>query len=136
MKDSDVKNYRMSRIRSKNTKFELQVFEALEKNKIAFVKHDTSLPGKPDAVIKDKKIVLFVDSDFWHGWKLKDWSHKLKPYWLEKIQKNIKRDRKNNKKLKLMGWKVVRLREKVIKTNLSKAISKIEKLGNNIKAIK
>lgn len=127
---SNKKNYRMSQIKSKNTRLEKKVFNALEENQIAFSKHDNKLPGKPDIVIKEPKIAIFIDSDFWHGWKLKEWKHKLSLYWLNKITNNLKRDKTNDRKLKKLGWEVIRIQEHQIDKNIIKYIKRIKKLSN------
>jgi len=62
------------------------------------------LAGKPDIVYVSKKIVIFLDGDFWHGYNWKKLG-KVPPrkYWQKKIQKNIDRAKKYNKMLKKDG---------------------------------
>lgn len=122
-------NYRMSQIKSKNTRLEKKIFSVLEDNEILFSKHSKELPGKPDVVIKKPKIAIFIDSDFWHGWKLKEWKHKLSLYWLNKITNTLKRDKVNDKKLKELGWKVIRIRENQIDKNIIKYVKRIKRLS-------
>lgn len=114
----------MSKIRGSNTKLELQVFELLDKQGLKFEKHFKIL-GKPDAVLLGRKVAIFIDSDFWHGWKFNDWSHKLTPLWKEKISNNIKRDKKIRKQLRLDGWQVVRIWEHRLK-DADKLIKRIK----------
>jgi DNA mismatch endonuclease, patch repair protein len=101
----------MSRIRGKNTGPERLVEGFLRKNGIRFKKHQSTFPGKPDFVLYQKRVVLFVDGDFWHGWRFPLWRGKLKAWWREKIQGNRDRDIRNFKKVRRMGWKVVRIWE-------------------------
>lgn len=116
----------MSNIRSKNTAVEKVVFKALRKNGIYFQKHYEKAPGNPDIALPKKKIAIFIDGDFWHGYKHAVLKQRLpKKYWLKKIEDNIKRDRKNRAKLKREGWKVLRIWEHEIKKNSEKAILKI-----------
>jgi DNA mismatch endonuclease (patch repair protein) len=56
----------MSHIRSQNTVPELLVMRELKHRKIYFAKHVMKILGKPDIVFRRKKIVVFIDSDFWH----------------------------------------------------------------------
>ena len=34
------------------------------------------------------RLVVFVDGDFWHGWRFPVWCDKLTPYWKRKIERN------------------------------------------------
>ena len=65
------------------------------------------LPGRPDIVFTKYKVVVFCDGDFWHGYKFNEWKERLSPHWLNKIQRNIERDKKNDAKLKDDGWTVL-----------------------------
>lgn len=104
------RSYNMSRIRSKNTKPELIVRSWLHKQGYRFRLHDKTLPGKPDIVLKKYKTVIFVHGCFWHGHK--DCKYFVVPrtrtkWWLDKINGNIARDKKTQRELKKLGWKVV-----------------------------
>lgn len=122
----------MSKIRSKDTKLEKcflkLISSALYPKGIRYRKHYAKLLGKPDIAFVNKKVAVFIDGDFWHGYKFKKRKEQLpKKYWIKKINGNIARDRKINRKLKKIGWKVVRIWEHEIKKNPTKAISRIEK---------
>ena len=118
----------MSKIGSKNTKAELVVFQALRKRKIYFQRHYNKVSGSPDIAIPSKKIAIFIDGDFWHGYKFSERKKGLpKKYWLKKIENNIKRDKVNRSKLRRLGWKVLRIWEHEIKKNPEKSINKIVK---------
>ena len=105
-KRSDI----MSKIRSKNTKPELLVFRELRKRKIYFYKHYAKILGKPDIALPRKKIAVFIDGDFWHGYKFSNQKNRLpKEYWLDKIESNVKRDRRIRLKLKKEGWNILRV---------------------------
>lgn len=106
----------MSRIRSKGTKPEIAFFQLIKSNfmygQYPYRKHSGKVPGKPEIAFLKQKVAVFVDGDFWHGYKHKDWIEKLpKKYWQEKILKNIERDRKVNRELKQLGWSVLRIWE-------------------------
>ena len=118
----------MSRIRSKNTSLEVEFRKLLWKNGLGHYRIHYNLPGKPDIVYVSKKIVVFLDGDFWHGYNWKKLG-KVPPrkYWQKKIQKNIDRAKKYNKMLKKDGWKVIRIWEHEVKKNEGKFISKIIK---------
>lgn len=102
------------------------VFKVLRINKIDFLKHYSKLPGKPDAVILKSKLALFIDGDFWHGWRFKAWGHKLpKKYWHTKIKNNIIRDGRNRRALKAKGWKILRVWEHQLEKSSQKTIEKV-----------
>ena len=108
-KRSDV----MSKIKSKDTKPELIVRSALHKKGFRFRLHDKSLPGKPDIVLRKYKTVIHVRGCFWHGHSCID-GHIPKSrrnYWKPKIERNIERDKKNDKELRKLGWQVITVRE-------------------------
>lgn len=103
----------MQNIKSKNTKIEVILRKALWKKGFRYRKNDIRLPGKPDIVMPKYKIVIFCDSEFFHG---KDWDTlkiRLKnsnnaEYWIKKISRNRERDDEINKRLSFEGWTVLR----------------------------
>lgn len=118
----------MSRIRSKNTKAELLVFRELRRRGVYFQKHYSRAVGKPDIALPRKKIAVFIDGNFWHGYRFFKNKHRLpKKYWVKKIESNIARDRKNRAKLRRMGWKVMKVWESDL-TGKRKASESLEKI--------
>lgn len=117
----------MSKIRSKNTQIERIVFKELRKKKIYFKKHYNRVVGNPDIALPRKKKAIFIDGDFWHGYKFDKKKSRLpKVYWLEKIQSNIKRDKLKIKNLKKLGWSVLRIWEhELAPKNLDNAMKRI-----------
>jgi len=116
----------MASIRSNNTKPEKQLGSMMFKAGLRYRKYVKDLPGKPDFVFSGSKVVVFVDGDFWHGWRFPQWEHKMeKPYWKEKINKNRERDKKNHATLRRMGWKVIRVWEHQLKDNPDKVLARI-----------
>jgi DNA mismatch endonuclease (patch repair protein) len=102
----------MSLIKPKGTKPEVLVFRYLRKNKIYFQKHYKRVVGSPDVAVPSKKLAVFIDGDFWHGWKFAQRRHKLpKVYWRAKIEANIRRDKKTFATLRRKGWRVMRVWE-------------------------
>ncbi|MGK9369421.1 very short patch repair endonuclease [Melioribacter sp. Ez-97] len=119
----------MRNIRSEGTKPELILMKELKKRKIYFAKHVKKIYGKPDIVFRRKKIVIFIDSDFWHGHPTRFIAPKTNiKYWTEKIKRNKKRDKLVNEKLTEQGWLVLRFWEYDIKHKLEECVSKILKV--------
>jgi DNA mismatch endonuclease, patch repair protein len=83
----------MRRVKSNETSLEMKLRKRLWKEGLRYRKNDASLFAKPDISNKIKKIVIFIDSCFWHGCG----KHLRMPksnigYWIHKIDKNKKRD--------------------------------------------
>jgi DNA mismatch endonuclease (patch repair protein) len=115
----------MSKIKSKNTKPELIIVNLLKQSKYNFTTHYSELPGKPDIVFINSKVAIFIDGDFWHGFRFPLWKHKMSPKWQEKIEKNRKRDQRNFRKIRRLGWKVLRIWEHQVEKNPENCISRI-----------
>ena len=113
------RSWNMSRIRSKNTQPEMIVRKMLHKNGIRYRLHVKDLPGKPDLSNKKKKFAVFVNGCFWHRHKgCKDFvvPKTRTEWWIEKINKNVERDKNNIKKLKNRKWKIFVVWECELKT--------------------
>jgi DNA mismatch endonuclease (patch repair protein) len=115
----------MSRIKGADTSIELAVVNELRKRSVKLKRYERSLPGRPDIVLPDTRMVIFIDGDFWHGWRFSRWSGKLSPLWREKIERNRRRDQRNVRKLRRLGWKVMRVWEHQIERNLDRCILRI-----------
>jgi len=94
----------MSRIRGKDT-------ELLRANGLDFDSHARDLPGRPDFVLRERRVAIFCDGDFWHGWRFPAWRLKLSEKWEDKIEATRRRDARNHRALRAQGWIVVRLWE-------------------------
>ena len=119
----EKRSWVMSRIRSKDTKIEKTMASILRKNKIHYRRYP-KLFGSPDFII-EKKVLLFCDGDFWHGYRYAEKKRLPKKYWREKIEGNMRRDRKVSRKLRREGWSVLRMWEHDIKKNPEKCMGKI-----------
>ena len=120
----------MAKIKAKNTKPELALRKALWKQNIRYRKSNKDLPGNPDIAIRKYKIAIFIDGEFWHGYKWEDKKPRIKAnrdFWIPKIERNMQRDFKNNEKLEDMGYKVYRFWEASIKKDLKACVEIIGK---------
>jgi DNA mismatch endonuclease, patch repair protein len=125
----------MSRVRTKDTDLEQLVGSELRRRGFRFRKHLKSLPGCPDLVFARPKIAVFIDGDFWHGYRLPNWEKRLQPFWRAKIRRNRQRDLSNFRKLRRRGWQVVRLWQHELKRDLEASIRRITSLAEvNCKA--
>ena len=115
----------MARIRSTNTTPERLLCRALRERGVWFSRHARDLPGRPDIVFRRIRLAVFVDGDFWHGWRFPLWKHKLSSWWQQKIEKNRQRDQRNFRRLRRMGWTVIRIWEHQIEQDLDKCVRRI-----------
>ena len=117
----------MSKIRSRDTKFEREFIDALKKStRKKFRTNVVSIKGKPDIVFQKDKVCVFLDSDFWHGWYYPRWKHLLKnDFWRKKIENNRRRDRKISAYLRKNGWQVIRIWEHELLKNFDNTTKNI-----------
>lgn len=120
----------MKAIKSKDTKIEVMLRKELWTRGLRYQKNSKKVFGKPDIVFIGKKVAVFCDSEFWHGY---DWDNKKKEFkshqdfWIPKIERNIARDKEVNDQLKRAGWTVPRFWGNDIKKNLQACADEIER---------
>jgi DNA mismatch endonuclease, patch repair protein len=107
--DAATRSRVMSRIRGRDTKPERAAAELLAEVGLSAEPQARDLAGRPDFVIRELRIAVFVDGAFWHGWRFPSWRHKLSEKWEAKIEANVRRDRRNHRALRRQGWRVLRL---------------------------
>lgn len=118
----------MQRIRSEGTLPERMTMQELRRRKIYFASYVAKVVGKPDIVFRRKKVVVFIDSDFWHGHSARCIMPKSnREYWEKKISRNRERDKEVNLLLKKDGWKIIRIWEYDVKLNFERVIQRIIK---------
>lgn len=111
----------MSRVRSKNTKPELALRRALHAAGLRYRVNATDVIGRPDIVIRSRKLAIFVDGDMWHGnpaeltrrgrASLAELFPTRTQWWVDKIQRTMARDAIVNEELASAGWVVIRVWE-------------------------
>ena len=121
----EQRSYCMSRIKGKDTGLEVRVRSALHRRGMRFRKHAKDLPGVPDIVFRKAQVAVFVDGDFWHGYRFYLWKNKVSDFWKQKISKNRERDAKNHRKLRGMGWTVIRLWQHELKQSFDSSVDRI-----------
>ncbi len=121
----------MSHIKSKDTSIEVSLRRALWKKGYRYRKNYSALPGKPDIVLTKYRIAIFCDGELFHG---KNWEI-LKPrllkgnnpdFWVKKIERNMKRDDENDKKLLFLGWTVIHFWGNDILKNTDQCVKVVE----------
>lgn len=99
----------MSKIGRANTGPERCVRSLLHRLGYRFRLQVASLPGTPDIVLPGRKAVVFVHGCFWHGHVCKTGKMPKSrvSYWVQKIDANRNRDRRQQRLLRKLGWKVI-----------------------------
>ena len=105
----EQRSHAMKRVKLKNGSLEVIVQNELRTLGMPFMCHDKSLPGCPDIVFPNRRVAVFVDGDFWHGWRLPAWEHRLSKFWRDKLYANRARDQRNFRRLRANGWTVIRV---------------------------
>lgn len=127
----EIVSYKMSRVRAKNTEIEKMLGRALWASGFrGYRKNRKGIPGTPDFCWSQKKIAVFCDSSFWHGFNWQKEKAKIKvrkKFWFKKIKDNIRRDKAVTKCLRQEGWKVIRFWDFEIKTDAPSCAKKISK---------
>lgn len=107
--DTEKRSRMMSGIRAKNTRPELIIRSGLHKRGFRYRLHISSLPGKPDMVLKKHNAIILVNGCFWHGHNchLFKWPKTRPDFWKAKIEGNRIHDQKNIANLRELGWRVL-----------------------------
>jgi DNA mismatch endonuclease (patch repair protein) len=101
----------MSRIRGRGNKdTELALIELLRQNGITGWRRNQKVFGKPDFLFRRNRLAIFVDGCFWHGCpKHCKMPNGNRAFWKKKLAGNRARDRRVNRELRKLGWRVVRI---------------------------
>ena len=118
----------MQAVKSKNTSLEKSVANAFRRQGWRYRRNLATLPGKPDFVFTKARVVVFVDGDFWHGWRFPVWKPKLSEFWRQKIERTRCRDRRNFQRLRRQGWTVIRLWGHDVEKDLAGAVERVRAL--------
>ena len=120
----------MQAVKNKDSQIELLLRKELWSRGLRYRKNVNRIYGKPDIVFIGKKIAVFCDSEFWHGY---NWEERRKDFkshqefWIPKIERNMERDAEVTARLESEGWTVIRFWGNEIKKNTAQCADIIEK---------
>ena len=123
-------SYNMKQVKNKDSKIEIALRKELWGRGLRYQKNVTDIFGKPDLVFKGKKVAVFCDSEFWHGYNWNERKNDFKShqeFWIPKIERNMERDKEVTAELQKQGWTVLRFWGKEIKKNVKECADIIEK---------
>lgn len=132
VENEEYRSKMMSKIRSTGGKAETLLAKKLWHEGIRYFRNYSKLVGKPDIAITKYKIAVFVDGEFWHGYDWKNQKkkrlHNNREFWINKIEKNMERDKYVNTQLQEQGWIVIRFWEKhEVLHDISACVSEVKK---------
>jgi DNA mismatch endonuclease (patch repair protein) len=117
----------MSRVRAKNTKPEIALRQALWAAGLRGWRcHVRDVPGTPDIAWRVRRVVVFVDSAWWHSHPSRWQPGRLPGNWDKKIQSNRERDERVNAQLREGGWTVVRIWDFELRRDLAGCVERVE----------
>lgn len=115
----------MRAVRTSGTDLELAIASLLRARRLRFERNAKDLPGKPDIVFREQRVAVFIDGDFWHGYRFPLWKDRVSLFWQRKIEATRARDRRNFRKLRRAGWAVVRLWQHEVLKQPDRSVSRI-----------
>lgn len=124
-------SYNMRQVKNKDSEIECLLRKELWSRGIRYRKNVTKIIGKPDIVFSGKKVAVFCDSEFWHGYNWEERKADFKSnqeFWIPKIERNMQRDIEVNEALAADGWIVLRFWGREIKKETTACADKIEKV--------
>lgn len=103
----------MARVRGRgNQSTEEKLARLFRRSSIKGWRRHLRLPGTPDFAFPDNRVVVFVDGCFWHGCpKHATYPTIRRAFWQKKFADNKARDLRVNRRLRQLGWRVVRIWE-------------------------
>jgi DNA mismatch endonuclease, patch repair protein len=100
----------MGGVRQKGTAPELVVQEMLTRLGHAYSTNVRDIPGSPDIVASDHSRAVFVHGCFWHrhpGCRASSTPAQNSEFWQDKFATNVRRDRRNQRELRKLGYRVM-----------------------------
>ena len=123
----ETRSRMMARIRGKDTQPEMAIRRALHAAGFRYRLHVPSLPGRPDLVLPKYSAVCLVHGCYWH--RHADCRYATTPatrpeFWKEKFRSNVERDRRQQRQLREMGWRVAVVWECALKQKKADVVVK------------
>ena len=123
----------MAAVRSKDSKAELALRRELHARGMRYRLHARDVPGRPDLVIRSRRLAVFVDGDMWHGnehrrrgmTSMAELFPTRTDWWVAKIERNMQRDQEVNEQLAADGWTVIRIWESEVLADPAKAADRV-----------
>ena len=127
----------MSRIRGRgNKETEIALMKLLRRHHVTGWRRNQNVFGRPDFLFRRNRLALFVDGCFWHGCP----KHCKIPagnraFWKKKFAANKTHDRRVNRELRKIGWRVIRIWEHDLAKRGAACIRKIQTATNSSRSV-
>ena len=124
--DQKTRSRVMAAIGGKNTKPELTLRKALHAKGFRYRLHARDVSGKPDLLLKKYNVVVFVHGCFWHrhsSCRYSSLPSTNSVFWENKLNSNVRRDKKILKELLESGWRVAKIWECALRTQAEAEIT-------------
>jgi DNA mismatch endonuclease, patch repair protein len=141
-RDPKVTSRMMSTVRNRENQAEVSLRRHIWSLGFRYRTYSDTLPGKPDLVFPSRRVAIFVDGDFWHGRALIEDGERAfratlrtrhQDWWVDKLKGNVDRDQRVVRSLEALGWRVVRVWESDVKSNVIREAKKIARLLRSIR---
>lgn len=137
--DAKTRSRMMSGIRDRDTRPEMIIRRGLQRLGFRHRLGSTYrvagklLPGRPDLVFPRFGAVIQVNGCFWHRHDcyLFRWPETRAEFWRTKLEENVRRDERNQKKLEMMGWKVLVIWECALKNSSDSDVANVLHMAAN-----
>jgi len=135
-RDPAVTSRMMAAVKDKDSKAELALRRELHRRGLRYRLHARDVEGRPDLVVRSRRVAVFVDGDFWHGnahrlrglARMEDLFPNNTLWWMRKLTRNMERDREVTFALERTGWRVVRVWESDVLADPSAAADHVEEV--------
>lgn len=116
----------MSSVGSRDTEPEMTLRRALWSSGLRYRTQRKVAGVRVDLCFVGARVVVMVDGCFWHGCP----RHYSKPlsngvFWANKLKRNRRRDRANDRNLAAAGWTVLRVWECQIREDLESCVNRV-----------
>ena len=131
MRTPEQNSAMMRNIKNKGSKIETTLQMELWHRGLRYRKNKKGILGNPDICFANRKIAVFCDSEFWHGY---DWENRKgdfksnRDFWIPKIERNMERDKEVTAALEADGWIVLRYWGKDILARTTEIADEIEQI--------
>lgn len=107
--DKATRSKNMRAIGTFDTAIEKRLAGLLAQAGFSFIAQEATLPGRPDFVVNDYRCAIFTHGCFWHHHDcyLFKVPATRTAFWLNKIDGNVARDRRDEALLLERGWRVL-----------------------------
>lgn len=129
------RNAQMSAVRQRGTLPELQLRTCLKRHGLKFKTNVRALPGTPDIVLTDSRVIVLCHGCFWHrheGCRKSTIPKTNSGFWIDKFEATRTRDARDQSRLRELGWIILIAWECDISKNVEEVAHSILRVHNTL----